>query len=348
MVGLALAGGGVKGSYQIGSYMAFKKCHIKFDCVCGTSIGSFNAAMICAGREDELLDFWLNADIGSILGFDKKYTKLVNDKNKNELELLSSGFENLIKIIKNKGISIDGLLKTLENLNLEKDIRNSKINFGLITYRLKDFKPLELFKEDMKLGSINNYIVSSCYLPVFKMEKLEDDSYYFDGGIYDNCPANMMLKKGYDKVYRVELKGMGFKKKLIDKDKVITIIPTRKLSSTLTVNKESIKENIQIGYFDTIKVLKNYPGQRYIFKHNPKWYYDFVIKNLNEKEIVKYKTLFNAKTNEMLVIKLIEYAMEKDNLTYFNIYSLNKMIKTYKKNPKKVGVYKVIKSLKCF
>ena len=30
MVGLALAGGGVKGSYQIGAYMAFKKCHIKF------------------------------------------------------------------------------------------------------------------------------------------------------------------------------------------------------------------------------------------------------------------------------------------------------------------------------
>ena len=40
MVGLALAGGGVKGSYQIGAYMAFKKCHIKFDGVCGTSIGS--------------------------------------------------------------------------------------------------------------------------------------------------------------------------------------------------------------------------------------------------------------------------------------------------------------------
>ena len=33
------------------------------------------------------------------------------------------------------------------------------MDFGLITYRLKDFKPLELFKEDMKKGSINNYII---------------------------------------------------------------------------------------------------------------------------------------------------------------------------------------------
>ena len=200
----------------------------------------------------------------------------------------------------------------------------------------------------MKKGSINNYIISSCYLPVFKMEKLEEDSYYFDGGIYDNCPANMMLKKGYDKVYRVELKGMGFKKKLIDKDKVITIIPTRKLSSTLTVNKKAITENIQIGYFDTIKVLKNYPGERYIFKKSPNWYYDFVLKNVSDKDILKYKTLFNVKDNKSLVIKLIEYAMEKDVVTYFNIYSLNKMIKKYKNSNQKYGIYRVIKDFKSF
>ena len=348
MVGLALAGGGVKGSYQIGAYMAFKKCHIKFDGVCGTSIGSFNAAMIAAGREEELLDFWLNADIGKILGYEKKYVDLVNSDNIDELELLKSSFDNFVNIIKNKGISIEGLQSTLKDFNLEPDIRNSKMDFGLITYRLKDFKPLELFKEVMKKGSINNYIISSCYLPVFKMEKLEEDSYYFDGGIYDNCPANMMLKKGYDKVYRVELKGMGFKKKLIDKDKVITIVPTRKLSSTLTVNKKAITENIQIGYFDTIKVLKNYPGERYIFKKSPNWYYDFVLKNVSDKDILKYKTLFNVKDNKSLVIKLIEYAMEKDEVTYFNIYSLNKMIKKYKNSNQKYGIYRVIKDFKSF
>ncbi len=150
MVGLALAGGGVKGSYQIGAYMAFKKCHIKFDGVCGTSIGSFNAAMIAAGREEELLDFWLNADIGKILGYEKKYVDLVNSDNIDELELLKSSFDNFVNIIKNKGISIEGLQSTLKDFNLEPDIRNSKMDFGLITYRLKDFKPLELFKEDMK------------------------------------------------------------------------------------------------------------------------------------------------------------------------------------------------------
>ena len=41
MIGLALSGGGVKGSYQIGAYLAFKKCHIKFKGITGTSIGAF-------------------------------------------------------------------------------------------------------------------------------------------------------------------------------------------------------------------------------------------------------------------------------------------------------------------
>ena len=33
------------------------------------------------------------------------------------------------------------------------------------------------------------------------MEKLEENSYYFDGGIYDNCAVNMLLKKwGYKEI----------------------------------------------------------------------------------------------------------------------------------------------------
>jgi len=72
MIGLVLAGGGVRGSYQIGAYFAFKKCNIKFDGFVGTSIGSFNAAMLASGKEEELLEFWQNANIGKILGFNEK------------------------------------------------------------------------------------------------------------------------------------------------------------------------------------------------------------------------------------------------------------------------------------
>lgn len=343
MIGLALAGGGVKGSYQIGAYMAFKKCHIKFNGICGTSIGAFNAAMLSAKMDRELLKFWQNADIGKILEFDEKYVKKVNEE-KFSLDLLKATFDNFSKILKNKGISTEGLKEVLNSFDLESKIRNSNVDFGITTYRLKDLKPLQIFKNEMKSGSINNYILASCYLPVFKMEKLEDDSFYFDGGIYDNCPANMLLKKKYDKVYRVELKSMGYHRKLIDESKVITISPSHKLSDMLSVNKKEINNNILYGYYDTLKVLKKYDGNKYIFSKLPNFVYKLIIKNIDLKTLEKEKILLNVKSDKEFVIKVVEDIMQKNKETYFKVYNIVSLIKKYKKNAKGYGTEKIIKS----
>ena len=109
-----------------------------------------------------------------------------------------------------------------------------------------------------------------------------------------------------------------------------------------------IINNIKIGYYDTLKVLKNYDGRRFIFKKLPNFYYNFVLKKVSDNDIKKYKLIFNASNNKDLVIKMIEYAMQKDDVTYFNIYNINKMIKKYKKSNNKYGAYKIIKQFKCF
>lgn len=75
MVGLSLEGGGVKGSYQAGAYLAFKKCGIKFDGVVGTSIGAFNGAMIASGKGDEMVELWRNIDIAQALSFQPEKLK---------------------------------------------------------------------------------------------------------------------------------------------------------------------------------------------------------------------------------------------------------------------------------
>ena len=54
MVGLALEGGGAKGSYQVGAYMGLKKCGVKVDAVAGTSIGSLNGALIASHDEKKV------------------------------------------------------------------------------------------------------------------------------------------------------------------------------------------------------------------------------------------------------------------------------------------------------
>ena len=213
MTGLVLAGGGVKGSYQVGAYLAFKKCGIRLDGVVGTSIGSFNAAMIVSGKDAELYEFWKNVDVGALLNFNTKYTDSVNNKEK--FKELIYGIEQMTLVIKNKGISNNNLKNVLAEMVDEERIRKSRMDFGLVTVRAKDYKPLYLFKEDMKPGKMPEYILASCNLPVFKLEKLIDDNYYIDGGFYDNNPINMLLDKGYDKIYSVEVHGIGLSRRIL-------------------------------------------------------------------------------------------------------------------------------------
>ena len=299
MIGLVLAGGGVKGAYQVGSYFAFKKCGIKIDGVVGTSIGSFNAAMIVSGKEDELYHFWKNVDVGELLNFNSKYTDSVNNKEK--FKELIYGIEQLTIIVKNKGISNNNLRNILKDMIDEEKIRNSYMDYGLVTIRVNDLKPLYLFKEEMQKGKIPEYILASCNLPVFKTEKLIDDKYYIDGGFYDNNPVNMLLNKGYNKIYSIEIQGLGLKQKIKDNSKVIKITPSRHLGSTLNVNKNKINENIKLGYYDTLKILKNYDGYNYIFKKHSKLLYNTLSRHVNKDLYKRVKKYFKAKDNKELI-----------------------------------------------
>ena len=71
MIGIALAGGGAKGAYQAGSYIALIKNRIKPSIIAGTSIGSVNAALMAQGDIKKLTDLWLNTTT-DILGINSE------------------------------------------------------------------------------------------------------------------------------------------------------------------------------------------------------------------------------------------------------------------------------------
>lgn len=347
MTGLVLAGGGVKGAYQVGSYLAFKKCGIRIDGVVGTSIGSFNAAMIVSGKEAELYNFWKNVDVGELLNFNTKYNDSVNNKDK--FKELIYGIEQMTIIVKNKGINNNNLKKLLNEMIDEEQIRNSYMDYGLVTVRVNDLKPLYLFKEDMKQGKIAEYILASCNLPVFKKEKLIDNKYYIDGGFFDNNPINMLLNKGYKKIYSVEIQGIGFNQKIKDNQRVIRIIPSRFLGSTLNINKKKINENIKLGYYDTLKILKHYDGYNFIFKKHSRLVYNILASKISKDLSKRVKRYFKAKDNKELILRALEYVMIKEEITYFKVYELFKQINFVKFNTKsKHFVYEFVRNLKIF
>lgn len=344
MIGLSLAGGGARGSYQIGAYLAFKKCHIKFDGYVGTSIGCFNAAMLAAGRDKELLDFWKNVNVGKIAGFNDNYIHKLQQANKTNNVFIHL-IKNAKEVVINHGLPTNGLREILGNLNIEKDLRKSGKDFGLITVRAKDFKPVYIFKNDIPVGKLDDYLIASCYLPVFQMQKIIDESYYLDGGFYDNSPANMLLDKGYKKVYVVELAAVGIKRKVKDKKKVVVIKPSHNLKSILNTNLEDINYNIKLGYYDTIKVIKNLDGKKYIFKKLNPWMYSWMTRNVRKKIRSEMERFFQTFDDKTLVIKALEYVMKKEEYEYTEIYNPIKIIKEIKKSPIKTSVYKFIKEL---
>ena len=344
MIGLALAGGGSRGAYQIGVYKALRKCHIRIDGFVGTSIGALNAAMLASNREKELYNLWKSINMGNIFGFSDDFVKNL-EKEKFDFDLIKSGLIDFKKIVLNKGISLENYRKVLKDLKIEETLYKSDKDFGLVTVKFPEFKPLYLFKNDIKPSLLNEYIIASCYLPIFKMEKIIDNKYYLDGGFYDNLPANALLKKGYDLVYAVNLDAIGIKRPYLDKSKVIEIKPSRNLGSILNVNKDKINKNIELGYYDTIKIIKKLDGYKYIFKKRSAFYYNFLLKNIKKRTMKETQTFFRTTDSKKLVIKVLEYVMKKEGYSYYEIYNPYKVIREIKKLKKKHGVYKFINQI---
>ena len=165
-VGLVLSGGGVRGSYQMGAYLALYKNGIRFNAVVGTSIGSFNAAMIAANQAKKLLKFWENIDMTKFLEIDPVLTTKGIDK-----ETVVAFAKTLKEKLNNNGFNIKPLKDELSNLLDEKKLRRSHIDFGLVTLNTETKKPLKVFLKDMPKGTVIDHILASCYLPVFKKEK---------------------------------------------------------------------------------------------------------------------------------------------------------------------------------
>ncbi len=346
MIGIAFQGGGIKGSYEVGAYFAIKDCKIKIDGFCGTSIGAFNAAVLASGNDNELIEMWTNVKPAEVLGFDPKLANGI-DSEKNKIELIGGTIKSVAKIIKNRGIDITPLKKHLDLIVDEEALRNSSIDFGIVTVKYKKLEPLMLFKEDIPLGKLKESVLASCYLPIFKKEQIIDGHKYLDGGFYDNCPVNMLIDKGYKKIYAIKDNGIGLNRKVKENNaEIIYIQPSRAICSFFELNQRKIRENITLGYFDAMRVLKKFDGYRFSFKPKKERYFNRITRKITLKELNRLKTFFKVKTTKEVVIKSLEYLMEKNNIDYYQVYRIPKMIKSMKTIKIDKFVYDFIEKLK--
>lgn len=321
-IGLALEGGGLKGSYQIGAYYAFKKCHIHVSGFVGTSIGSFNACLLASGQYEELLKLWQNIEPEKLLDISQEFADYINGKQK-LIKALQGLNSTLLNTVKKKGLSTDKLRKLADTLIDKEKLYKSKKDFGLVTVRLHDFEPIYIEKKDIPKEKLVDYLIASCSLPIFKLLPMIDDNIYIDGGFYDNCPIKMLIDKDYDTIYEIRINGIGRNRNVAKKNsKVITIRPSKNICNILELNQEKIRENILLGYYDTLRVLKKYDGYKYTFTKIPNFLIKFITRKISKRYMSRIKNFFKVKTDKEAIVKSVEYAMNYFKINPYHIYNL--------------------------
>lgn len=315
--GLVLAGGGTKGAYQVGVWQALKELNIKIKAIAGASIGALNGALMLQDNIEQMLKLYENIEITNIM---KLADEIDTSKDLFDITNLKKF---LYTYITNKGIENTPLRELIKKyINIDK-IYNSNIDFGLVTYSVKNKEPLQLFKNEIKKEEMIDYLLASSCFPIFKSQKIGDIE-YMDGGLYDNSPMNMLIEKGYKNIIVANIDGMGFYKKTKDKNIYIKIIsPKQSLGGTFEFNHEKIKNNIKLGYLDTMKSFNKMQGHMYYFK---------------SKEFNKMLEVFNLQTIYGLECAAKIYGLERAKEYTFEefIQLLNKKNKQAKKDYQKV------------
>lgn len=283
--GLVLEGGGAKGAYQIGAWKALAEAGVKICAVAGTSVGALNGALICMGNVQKAEKLWENIAYSKVMDVDDKVMEDLFGNNMKAQEVVRE----FSKIVGNKGADVTPLKQLIAD-NIDEDyIRKGTIKLYLLTFSISDMKELDIDIQEEPKGLLEDYLLASSFLPVFKNEKLHGKT-YMDGGIINNVPLNCLVERGYKEIISIRIFGVGREKKvkLSEDTDLLTIAPRVSLGNMLDFDSKNSKRNLKIGYFDAMRLVYGLKGTIYYIEQKAEeCYYLKQLVNL-EKDIIAY------------------------------------------------------------
>ncbi len=259
---IVLSGGGARGAYQFGAWKALKKMRIKYDIVTGTSIGALNGCLMLQNDFKKAKKMWENLNYADVLDRD---INIDMNTLKGKTDLFKTY---LSAVILRGGMDVKNLETTVMSAIDVKKFYKSKKDFGLITVKLNDLKPLVLIKKEIPEDMLMEYLLASatCY-PIFKQREINSQE-YIDGGYYDNLPINLAIDLGAEEVIAIDLNALGVTKKIKNENiNVKVITPQNKIGSFVAFDAELSRRSIRLGYNDTMKAFNKLKGKLYTFKH---------------------------------------------------------------------------------
>lgn len=254
--GLVLAGGAAKGAYQIGLWQALREQEISICAVAGTSVGALNGALIVQGDWDAALELWKSVTLHDIISLPESCgDNLFEPKNARFLAR---------SLLKDRGLDTAPLRALLCRCIDEKKVRASAVDFGLVTVSLSDRAPEELFLDEIEEGKLIDYLLASACFPLFKSVEI-DGKKYLDGGVYDNAPANMLVRRGCRDLIVAEVGGYGPVRKVEDESIHIVHLQAEKLGGLFDMAPATLERSMRLGYLDGLRAFGALEGASFYF-----------------------------------------------------------------------------------
>lgn len=267
--GLVFEGGGAKGAYEIGVWKALNELGVRVTAVVGTSVGALNGVLFAQGDFEEGMRIWENIKYSTVLNVEDEVMEKMAAAKWSQLSFQEAS-KQFREIIRNRGLDITPLKALLDEMIDEEVLRSSDIDFGLATFNLSDFKPIEVMIEDIEPGKVAGYLLASAYLPVFRSERIFG-KIFLDGGFSNAVPTSMLVERGYKDIIEVRLQGLGIERRYDEEEVNLVRIAAREdLGRLLEFDHDKARKNIALGYLDAMKVFMGLEGESYYIQSEQK------------------------------------------------------------------------------
>ena len=240
---LVLAGGGARGSYQVGVWRALMELDWHPQIITGTSVGGLNGAMFVLDLYETARDMWLTIRSRDVMELPEENADL------------SALHQFLRRVVKEGGMDVTPLEEIVERVLDEDALRAAPIRFGIVTVEQRGLRPRELTLEDIPAGQVRDYLMASaaCF-PALRARQI-DGVKFLDGGYSDNMPTGLAKTMGAEELVCVDLEGVGITRPNLTGLPTTMIRSYWELGDILHFDPDTAKRNMELGYYDTLRAF---------------------------------------------------------------------------------------------
>lgn len=270
--GLVLAGGGAKGSYQVGAYKALAELGWRPGAIAGTSVGCLNGAMFALDQWELAQEMWLTIGDGQVM----------------ETADRPAGWADFLQAaVERGGMDVSPLEATVRRAVDERALRRCGVRYGLVTVQKNTLRPLKLTLEEIPEGRLADYMLASaaCF-PAFQPRTIDGEQ-YIDGGWSDNMPFGLAARMGAEELLAVDIDGVGLTWPNLTGLPASFLRCYWDLGPILRFEPARAKRNIELGYQDCYRLFGRLAGTAYALRPEAE-------KELAERFVRPYARLLRA------------------------------------------------------